>query len=188
MSPSSLFRLQETPLPMDPPTFDISEIPQVTIQNIGADPSWFTQPVATLLAGLCAGLIAAGSAFLAYRGVMDQIASTETRASLERRLDALADSLTAFQHANVLALKYIAAPTSQNYIDLVPGVSPCRTAEAKLTLLGLDAAAGSLREVILVIIGLPGEDLASVEAQDKVANKLTKLAEKVHTTHKAAIL
>lgn len=185
---SYLFRAQDVPTPEVAPVFDISEIPQVTIQNIGADPGWFTQPVATLLAGICAGLLAAGSAFLAYRGVMDQIASTDSRATAERRLDALADSLTTFQGANLSALKYISAPVGQSYVDLMLEISPCRTAVAKLSLLGLDDAANALNSAILLIVGLPGEDLATVESQNEVADKLTIAAQEVHTTHKSAVL
>ena len=185
---SYLFRAQDVPPPDVSPTFDISEIPQVTIQNIGADPGWFTQPVATLLAGICAGLLAAGSAFLAYRGVMDQIASTDSRSTAERRLDALAESLTAFQASNISALKYIAAPASQSYVEMALELSPCRTAEAKLALLGLDDAADALAAAILLIASLPSKDLTTIEAQDKVAAKLTVAADRVHSTHKSAVL
>lgn len=147
------------PMPVEPPqVFDISQIPQVTIQNFQADPGVLSQPVATLIAG---GFVLVGAVF-AYRGVLRTARHAEKLADKVRKLDALTSASEALTKACDSAAMFIGDPTTkEKFTKLLGNIDELFLVEARLSVLGLEKSRQAIATTIDSIIDLQAADLAA---------------------------
>lgn len=170
------FLTQETsdavPAPTEPPpvespqVFDISQIPQVTIQNFQADPGFLSQPVATLIAG---GFVLVGAVF-AYAGVLRTARHAEKLTDKVRRLDALTSASEALAKACDSAATFIGdSNRREKFAKLVANVDGLFLVEARLSVLGLEKSRQAITKTIDSIMELDAEGLAASESKRSAA-------------------
>lgn len=109
----------------------------ITIQNVSPDPGWFTQPVATVIAGF----LAVGAAVIAYLSVLHKIRAERDQFRRNERVQLVVEAM-------VVTNGVFDSMTSDSRRPGSPWIEDCTVPMLKLQLFGLDKAHEAMKTVV----------------------------------------